>query len=215
MNLPPSSYHGSLEELWDEEEELEEIETMMKVVPPAYHQYLNVLSKVKAENPPPHHDCDHHIELEGSLPPTVSSNSRGFHHCSNPSLHTIVETDSSDYALGAVLIQVSDSGNHPITFDSHKLCPAELNYEIYDKEILGIVWALKHWRAFLLSVSSCFDVITNHSSLQYFISSKILPFFQDHWAKFHSSITYCPGCLATFTDELSHWDNIYPERGRI
>ncbi|MBW0506715.1 hypothetical protein O181_046430 [Austropuccinia psidii MF-1] len=69
MDLPPSSYHGSLEELWDEEEELEEIETMMKVVPSAYHQYLNVLSKVKAEKLPPNNACDHHIELEGSLPP--------------------------------------------------------------------------------------------------------------------------------------------------
>ncbi|MBW0512069.1 hypothetical protein O181_051784 [Austropuccinia psidii MF-1] len=33
MDLPPSSYHESLEECWDEEEEPEEIENMMKVVP--------------------------------------------------------------------------------------------------------------------------------------------------------------------------------------
>ncbi|MBW0555092.1 hypothetical protein O181_094807, partial [Austropuccinia psidii MF-1] len=69
MDLPPSSYHDSLEKLWDEEEEPEEIETMMKVVPSVYHQYLDVFSKVKAEKLPPHHACDHHIELEGSLPP--------------------------------------------------------------------------------------------------------------------------------------------------
>ncbi|MBW0491602.1 hypothetical protein O181_031317 [Austropuccinia psidii MF-1] len=37
MYLPPSSYHDSLEELWDEEEEPEEIETLMKVVPFSYH----------------------------------------------------------------------------------------------------------------------------------------------------------------------------------
>ncbi|MBW0562533.1 hypothetical protein O181_102248 [Austropuccinia psidii MF-1] len=47
IDLPPSSYHDSLEELWDEEAEPEEIETMMNVVPPAYHQYLDVFSKVK------------------------------------------------------------------------------------------------------------------------------------------------------------------------
>ncbi|MBW0561302.1 hypothetical protein O181_101017 [Austropuccinia psidii MF-1] len=41
----------------------------MKVVPPVYHQYLDVFSKVKAEKLPPHCACDHHIELEGSLPP--------------------------------------------------------------------------------------------------------------------------------------------------
>ncbi|MBW0500387.1 hypothetical protein O181_040102 [Austropuccinia psidii MF-1] len=50
MDLPPSSYHNSLEELWDEEEEPEEIETMMKVVPSVYHNYLDVFSKVKQRN---------------------------------------------------------------------------------------------------------------------------------------------------------------------
>ncbi|MBW0553608.1 hypothetical protein O181_093323 [Austropuccinia psidii MF-1] len=42
---------------------------MMKVFPSVYHQYLDVFSKVKAEKLPPHHSCDNHIELEGSLPP--------------------------------------------------------------------------------------------------------------------------------------------------
>ncbi|MBW0562612.1 hypothetical protein O181_102327 [Austropuccinia psidii MF-1] len=69
MDLPPSSYHDSLEELWDEEEEPEEIETMMKVVPSVYHHYLDGFSTVKAEKLAPHRTCDHHIELEGSLPP--------------------------------------------------------------------------------------------------------------------------------------------------
>ncbi|MBW0573963.1 hypothetical protein O181_113678 [Austropuccinia psidii MF-1] len=69
MDLPPSSYHDSLEEFWDEEEDPEEVETVMKVVPSTYHQYLDVFSKMKAEKLPPHGACDHHIELEGSLPP--------------------------------------------------------------------------------------------------------------------------------------------------
>ncbi|MBW0565997.1 hypothetical protein O181_105712 [Austropuccinia psidii MF-1] len=68
MDLSPSSYHDSLEELWNEEEVPEEIETVMKVVPSFYHHYLDVLSKTKAEKLPPHRTCDHHIELEGSLP---------------------------------------------------------------------------------------------------------------------------------------------------
>ncbi|MBW0565727.1 hypothetical protein O181_105442, partial [Austropuccinia psidii MF-1] len=69
IDLPPLSFHASLEEKWDEEEDPEEIETVLKVVPPAYHQYLNVFSKVKAEKLPPHCTCDHHIKLEGLLPP--------------------------------------------------------------------------------------------------------------------------------------------------
>ncbi|MBW0462743.1 hypothetical protein O181_002458 [Austropuccinia psidii MF-1] len=69
MDLPSSSYHDSPEELWDEEEEPEEVKTVLKVFPSVYHQYLDVFSKVKEEMLPPHHACDHHIELEGSLHP--------------------------------------------------------------------------------------------------------------------------------------------------
>ncbi|MBW0476889.1 hypothetical protein O181_016604 [Austropuccinia psidii MF-1] len=137
-----------------------------------------------------------------------------FHY--NPSLPTIVETDASDYAFGTVLSEVNDSGRHPISFDSFKLLPAELNYEIHDKELLGIVWALKCWKAFLLSLSDPFEVLTDHSSLQYVMSSKVLSCCQARWAEFlseyHFSITYPPGGLATLPDAFSHWDNVYPKR---
>ncbi|MBW0506807.1 hypothetical protein O181_046522 [Austropuccinia psidii MF-1] len=54
MDLPPSSYHDALEELWNEEVDLEEVETVIKVVPFAYNQYLDGFSKVKEEKLPPH-----------------------------------------------------------------------------------------------------------------------------------------------------------------
>ncbi|MBW0471581.1 hypothetical protein O181_011296 [Austropuccinia psidii MF-1] len=124
----------------------------------------------------------------------------------NPSLPTIVETNASDYALGAVLSQVNDSGKHPIAFDICKLLPAELNYEIHEKELLGIVWSLKCWRDFLLSLFNPFEVLTDQSSLQYFISSKFLPCNQAHWAEllseFQFTIIYHPGRLATLSDAL-------------
>ncbi|MBW0509750.1 hypothetical protein O181_049465, partial [Austropuccinia psidii MF-1] len=106
---------------------------------------------------------------------------------------------------------------HPIAFDSCKLLPAELNYEIHDKKLLGIVWALKLWRAFLLSLSNSFEVLTDHSSLQFFMSSKVHTCCQACWAEFlsefHFTITYGPGRVATFPDALSRQDNMYPERG--
>ncbi|MBW0568353.1 hypothetical protein O181_108068, partial [Austropuccinia psidii MF-1] len=78
MDLPPLSFHPSLEEQWDEEEDPEEIETVLKVFPPAYHKYLDVFFKVKAEKLPPHRACDHHIEFEenvekGFIRPSSSS----------------------------------------------------------------------------------------------------------------------------------------------
>ncbi|MBW0584049.1 hypothetical protein O181_123764 [Austropuccinia psidii MF-1] len=101
-----------------------------------------------------------------------------------------LKTNASDYALGAVPSQVSDSGKHPIAFDSRKLISAELNYEIHYKELLGIVWALKPCRAFLISLSSPFEVLTDHSSLQYFMTSKVLTRRQAHWAEFLSEFHF-------------------------
>ncbi|MBW0480922.1 hypothetical protein O181_020637 [Austropuccinia psidii MF-1] len=69
MDLPPLSFHASMEEQWDEGEEAEEIETLLKVVPPAYYQYLDAFSQVKAEKLPPHCACYHHSKLEGLLHP--------------------------------------------------------------------------------------------------------------------------------------------------
>ncbi|MBW0592336.1 hypothetical protein O181_132051, partial [Austropuccinia psidii MF-1] len=133
------------------------------------------------------------------------------------SVHSPVSSRNIPVSPSMRKLLVSDSAKHPIAFDSHKPIPAELNYEIHDKELLGIVWALKNWGAFLLSLSSPFEVLTNHSSLQYFLSSKVLTCRQACWAEllseFHFSITYRPGRLATLPDALSSWDDVYLERG--
>ena len=58
----------------------------------------------------------------------------------------VVETDTSDYISGAVLSQPDHEGVlHPIAFLSQHHLPAECNYEIYDKELLAIVYAFEEW----------------------------------------------------------------------
>ena len=52
--------------------------------------------------------------------------------------------DILDFILGAYLLQKHvDKVQHPIAYYSRKLIPLELNYNIYNKELLGIVAALK------------------------------------------------------------------------
>ncbi|MBW0527635.1 hypothetical protein O181_067350, partial [Austropuccinia psidii MF-1] len=153
MDLSPLFFHASLEETWDDEEEPKEIEALLKVFSPSYHHSLNLFSNMNAEKLPPCCACYHHIEMEGLLPPEALRQFQllkeaftTLHILSdfNPSLPTIVETKASNYALGAVLSPVNGSGKAPISFDSNTLLPAELNYQIHDKKILGIVWAPKH-----------------------------------------------------------------------
>ena len=62
----------------------------------------------------------------------------------NPEKPLIIETDTSDKALGAYISQ-SDKYRrlHPIVFHSQKFLLAELNYEIHNKELLAIIDAFK------------------------------------------------------------------------
>jgi len=67
----------------------------------------------------------------------------------DPKKPVLIETDASDFALGAVLSQRSEEGRlHLVAFHSRKFQLAEINYEIHDKELLAIVDAFKHWRRY-------------------------------------------------------------------
>src|SRR6202021_2366523 len=64
-----------------------------------------------------------------------------------PDRPLIVETNASDYALGAILSIIDDSGEiHPVAFHSRTFTPPELNYDTHDKELLAIFAAFKVWR---------------------------------------------------------------------
>ena len=65
------------------------------------------------------------------------------------SLLIVVKTDVSDFALGVYLVQKYPDKWHLVVYYSCKMTPPELNYNIYNKELLGIVAVLKEWRAFL------------------------------------------------------------------
>ena len=60
-----------------------------------------------------------------------------------PSLPTVVKTDVLDFALGICLVQKHPDRWHLVAYYSRKMTLLELNYNIYNKELLGIVAALK------------------------------------------------------------------------
>ena len=54
-----------------------------------------------------------------------------------------IESDTSKYATGAVLTQTDSNGDrHPVAFMSKTFTDTEQRYEIYDRELLGIIRAL-------------------------------------------------------------------------
>ena len=87
----------------------------------------------------------------------------------------ILETDSSDYVNTGVLSQYDDDGVlHPVAFYSKNLCPAECNYEIYNKELLAIINGLETWKADLECTDIPIQIFTDYKSLEYFIETKKL-----------------------------------------
>ena len=60
---------------------------------------------------------------------------------------------------------------------------AELNYDIYNKELLGIVTALKKQRAFLYNTIKPFKVITDYKNLVKFLTIRELNQRQVKWVK--------------------------------
>jgi len=81
----------------------------------------------------------------------------------------MVETDSSNFAIGAILSQTSPKDNkvHPVAFYSRSLNQAERNYPIYDKELLAIVSALENWRHLLKGTDRPFTIFSDHRNLLY------------------------------------------------
>src|SRR5271154_1896941 len=95
------------------------------------------------------------------------------------------------------------------------MIPAELNYDIYDKELLAIVEAFKQWRAYLEGASHTIQVYSDHNNLQYFTTTKQLSHRQARWsellASFDFTICYRPGRLGEKPDALTRRPDVYPK----
>ncbi|KMQ86146.1 pol polyprotein [Lasius niger] len=61
----------------------------------------------------------------------------------------ILSTDASDKAIGAVLEQVSQGHRQPLAFFSRKLNKTQVAYSAYDRELLAMYEATKHFRYFI------------------------------------------------------------------
>ena len=66
--------------------------------------------------------------------------------------------------LGAVLSQLRDAEEHPVTYISRKLLPNERNYSTVEKEALAIKWAVDKLRYYLLGRE--FTLVTDHAPLK-------------------------------------------------
>jgi hypothetical protein len=137
----------------------------------------------------------------------------------NPTLPYLLETDASDYAVSGILSQPQDDDGqlHPVAFYSRKMTAAEINYEIYDKELLAIVTSFKEWRYLLVGAQHIISVVTDHKNLLYFATARQLNRRQARWsiflADFNFRIIYRAGKFGTKPDALTRRSDLTPSEG--
>jgi hypothetical protein len=119
-----------------------------------------------------------------------------------------IESDASKVATGTVLTQLDSNGDrHPVAFMSKTFSDTKRKYEIYDRELLGIIRALKEWRHYIQGSGHTTVVFSDHKNLTYFRTAQKLNDRQSRWSLYLSGfdikLIHLPGTKMIQSDALS------------
>lgn len=117
----------------------------------------------------------------------------------------ILTTDASLHAIGGILSQGEVGKDLPIAYASRTLNKAESNYSTIERELLAIVWAVKHFRPYLFGRR--FKIVTDHKPLTWLFSIKDPGSHLVRWRlkleEYDYEIVYKAGKMNTNADALS------------
>ena len=77
----------------------------------------------------------------------------------------VLDTDASNFAIGAVLSQIVDGSERVVAYASRRLSRPEMNYCVTRRELLAVVYFTKYFRNYLLGRRFC--IRTDHAALQW------------------------------------------------
>ncbi len=91
----------------------------------------------------------------------------------------VIEINALNYVFKDILSQYDENEIlHSVAYFSKKHNSVECNYEIYDKELMIIVYTFEKWWSELEDSIYSVEIITNHQNLEYFMSTKQLSYHQ-------------------------------------
>jgi RNase H-like domain found in reverse transcriptase len=119
-----------------------------------------------------------------------------------------IESDASKVATGVVLTQLDSNGDrHPVAFLSKTFSETKRKYEIHDRELPGIIRALKEWRHYIQGSGHTTIVYSDHKNLTYFRTAQKLNDRQARWSLYLSGfdlkLIHLPGTKMVQSDTLS------------
>jgi hypothetical protein len=120
----------------------------------------------------------------------------------------ILETDASKWAIGATLLQKQEDGQlHPCGYLSHALTQTEQNWQIYDRELYAIIYALDKWKYLLLGGEHTLTIHCDHKNLTYYRTPQRLTARQARWwtnlSRYNYQLIHIPGAKLIQADTLS------------
>ena len=132
-------------------------------------------------------------------------------------LPTVVTTDASGVAIGAVLSQLQTDGvERPVAYASRTLSSAERAYSVSEREALACIWACERWNYYLYGRH--FTLRTDHSALTTLLSGgqkgrrpmRLLR-WSDRLNAYNFDVEYKPGLENVVADLLSRNSSATPE----
>ena len=135
---------------------------------PAFARIAHPLHHLTKKDVPFHWDSDCEAAFQRLKECLVTAPILSYPHC-GPGKQFILETDASGLGLGAILSQEQGGQVHPIAYASRTLDPHECNYGISELETLALVWAVRHFRPYILGHHTV--VYTDHSACTSLLSN--------------------------------------------
>ena len=80
----------------------------------------------------------------------------------------VLDTDASGFGIGAVLSQVQDEHERVLSYASKTMSNSQRRYCATHRELLAVVWAVRHFSHFLLGRP--FRIRTDHAALKWLIN---------------------------------------------
>ena len=114
----------------------------------------------------------------------------------HPSAPTSLTTDASEAGIGAVLEQFTAGSWKPLAFFSKSFKPAERKYSAFDRELLAVHAAIRHFKYFL--EGRTFTVFTDHKPL----TTALLKSTDPHNPRQSRHLA----AIAEFTSDIRHVD---------
>ena len=96
------------------------------------------------------------------------------------------------------------------------LSETERNYEVYDRELLAIIRALKEWRHYIQGSPHTTLILSDHMNLTYYREARKLNRRQARWSlylsEFEIKVVHTPGHKMIQSDALSRWPDFIPDK---